>query len=114
MIIKSIGDVRLTDMPGYEKVSKGIVIGPVDGSNEIVMRYFRLESGGASSPHAHDFPHLVRIIAGNGVVADSEGVEHGLQTGDYVFIPNNEAHYFANRGRGPFDFICIVPRRGET
>ena len=34
--------------------------------------------------------------------------------GDYVFINDNEVHHLKNTGNEPFDFICIVPRRGEA
>ena len=114
MIIKNLGDVPYADLQGYEKVSKQIVIGPHDGSNEIVMRYFSLEPHGKSPHHSHDFPHLVKIEAGNGVVKDASGLERKLQKGDYVFIRDNEVHQFANTGTDPFNFICIVPRRGEA
>jgi len=114
MIIKNLGCVPVTDLRGYEGVSKQIVIGPDDGSNEIVLRYFSLGPGGTSPHHSHDFPHLVKIEAGNGVVTDERGLEHKLQKGDYVFISDNEVHHFTNTGTEPFDFICIVPRRGEA
>jgi len=68
MIIKNLGDVPFADLRGYERVSKKIVIGPDDGSNEIVLRYFSLGSTGTTPHHSHDFPHLVKIEAGNGVV----------------------------------------------
>jgi quercetin dioxygenase-like cupin family protein len=114
MIIKNLGDVPFADLRGYERVSKKIVIGPDDGSNEIVLRYFSLGPDGTTPHHSHDFPHLVKIEAGNGVVTDERGLERRLQKGDYVFINNNEVHHLTNTGTEPFDFICIVPRRGET
>ena len=114
MIIQNLEDVPFADSRGYERVSKKIVIGPDDGSNEIVLRYFSLELGGTTPHHSHDFPHLVKIEAGNGVVTDENGLEHQLQKGDYVFIRDNEVHQFTNAGTEPFDFICIVPRRGEA
>ncbi|MBN1546941.1 MAG: cupin domain-containing protein [Syntrophaceae bacterium] len=104
----------MADSRGYEGVTKKIVIGPDDGSNEIVLRHFSLGIGGTTPHHTHDFPHLVKIEAGKGVVADENGVEHPLQKGDYVFIRDNEVHHFTNTGAEPFDFICIVPRRGEA
>jgi quercetin dioxygenase-like cupin family protein len=114
MIIKNLGDVPSADLRGYERVSKKIVIGPDDGSNEIVLRYFSLGPNGTTPHHAHDFPHLVKIEAGKGVVTDERGLERQLQKGDYVFINNNEVHHFTNAGTEPFDFVCIVPRRGEA
>lgn len=114
MVIKKLNDIPFAYLQGYDHVKKQIVIGPDDGSQEIVLRYFSIESGGMSPHHTHDFPHLVRIEAGNGTVTDAAGYEHRLQMGDYVYINNNEAHHFRNTGSEPFDFICIVPRRGET
>jgi len=114
MIIKNLGDVPFADLRGYEKVSKQIVIGAHDGSNEIVLRYFSLGANGTSPRHSHGFPHLVKIEAGNGMVTDESGLEHMLQKGDYVFVSDNEVHHFANTGTEPFDFICIVPLRGEA
>lgn len=113
MIIKNLKDVPLTEMHGYEGVSKKIVIGPNDGSDEIVLRYFSLEPNGTTPYHTHDFPHLVKIETGNGIVTDESGLEHQLQKGDYVFIRDNEVHHFTNTGTEPLAFICIVPSRGE-
>jgi len=114
MIIKNLEDVPFANLRGYQSVTKKIVIGPDDGSNEIVLRYFSLQPGGKSPHHAHNFPHVVRIEAGTGVVTDDRGQQHQLQKGDYVFVNDNEVHDFANTGIDPFDFICIVPRRGEA
>ena len=114
MIIKKLQDVPFTSVEGYEQVKKQIVIGPDDGSKEIVMRYFSLEPGGASPHHSHDFPHLVKIEAGEGVAMDTNGNEHPVKQGDYVYINDNEIHQFKNGGSKPFAFICIVPERGES
>ena len=113
MNIKKLSDVPVTELQGYDNVKKQIVIGPDDGSQEIVLRYFSIGPGGTSPHHGHDFPHLVRIESGNGMVTDETGNEHQLQSGDYVYIEDNETHQFRNTGSGSFDFICIVPRRGE-
>jgi quercetin dioxygenase-like cupin family protein len=113
MIIKKLSDVPVTELQGYEHVKKRIVIGPDDGSQEIVLRYFRIEPGGTSPHHTHDFPHLVKIEEGNGAVTDTSGNEHPLEKGDYVYVDNNEVHHFKNTGTKAFDFICIVPKRGE-
>ena len=114
MIIKSLGDVPVVAMHGSESVKKQIVIGPDDGSNEIVLRYFSIGPDGTSPRHAHDFPHLVKIEAGTGVLTDETGLDHPIQKGDFVYIKDNEVHNFKNTGTEPFDFICIVPRRGEA
>jgi len=114
MVIKKLKDVPLVRLEGYENVKKQIVIGPDDGSDEIVLRYFSLAPGGTSPHHEHDFPHLVKIESGEGMVTDAAGREHGLEPGDYVYLKENETHSFRNTGAAPFDFICIVPIRGES
>ena len=114
MIIKKLDEVRIATLEGYDRITKQIVIGPDDGSNEIVLRYFSIEPGGASPHHTHNFPHLVKIETGSGIVTDSHGTEHQLREGDFVYINDNEDHQFTNTGTQPFGFVCIVPRRGEA
>jgi quercetin dioxygenase-like cupin family protein len=114
MVIKKLSDVPSTILQGYDHVKKQIVIGPDDGSQEIVLRYFSIDPDGKSPHHTHDFPHLVKIETGKGILKDSSGNEHPLQPGDYVYIDNNEDHQLINKGSETFDFICIVPRRGES
>jgi quercetin dioxygenase-like cupin family protein len=98
---------------GYTGVAKQIVLGPADGSDEIVLRYFSVAEGGATPRHTHDFPHLVGVETGRGVVVDPEGTETPVGAGDYVYVASNEMHNFRNTGPEPFEFICIVPARGE-
>lgn len=98
---------------GYAGVTKQIVLGPGDGSDEIVLRYFSVAEGGATPWHTHDFPHLVKVEAGQGVAVGADGGESPVGPGDYVFVPSNEMHNFKNTGTGLFEFVCIVPARGE-
>ena len=46
------------------------------------------------------------------MIIDAEGEAHPLQTADYIYIDENEPHQLRNIGSDPFDFVCIVPRRG--
>lgn len=114
MIIKQISDVPFADTQGYENVGKQIVIGPDDGSSEIVMRKFTLAKGGSTPHHSHDWPHLVRIEEGAGIAVDEAGNEKPVKAGDYVYVKDNDQHQFRNTGSSPFSFICIVPMRGES
>jgi quercetin dioxygenase-like cupin family protein len=112
--IKRRDDVPLAESPGYEGVAKQVVLGPADGSDEIVLRYFTVASGGATPRHEHDFPHLIKIESGNGAAVDADGVEKPVVPGDYVYVPPNEVHNFKNNGDDPFEIVCIVPVRGEA
>ncbi len=114
MVIKTLNEINPSQIPGHEGMSKRVVIGKADGSNEISLRYFCLEVGESSPHHAHDFPHLVKIEAGQGCVTDGTGNNRNLNVGDYVYVDNKEPHCFKNTGDTPFEFICIVPDRGEA
>lgn len=113
MVIKDEKEVPFKDIPGYKGVKKAFYIGPSDGSDEIVMRYFSVAPGGNTPYHSHNFPHLVKVEKGQGVAIDSEGAEHRLTAGQLVYLHDNEVHGFKNTGTEPFDFLCIVPIRGE-
>lgn len=113
MIIKTKEQVPFEDMSDYNNVSKQILIGPKDGSEEIIMRYFSVEPGGNTPYHHHPFPHLVKVENGSGVAIDKDGKEYSLAKGQYVYVNDNEIHGFKNVGNEPFEFICIVPKRGE-
>jgi len=113
MRIKKRDDVPFADTKGYAGVTKQVVLGPEDGSDELVLRYFAVAPGGATPYHSHDFPHLVKIEAGRGVAVDADGGEHPVVTGDYVYVDSNEVHNLKNTGGEPFEFVCIVPLRGE-
>jgi len=113
MILKKLSDTPQIDVPGVVNVKKQIVLGPQDGSEEIVLRYFSVGAGGMTPHHKHDFPHLVKIEAGIGIAVDSDGKEHLVQKGDYIYVNSNDMHQFRNKGTESFEFMCIVPRRGE-
>ena len=114
MIRKQLENVPFADMSGYENVKKQVILGPKDGSDEIVMRYFRVAPGGSTPYHAHDWPHLVKIEEGQGVTVDVDGNETPVEAGDFIYMPDNEKHQFRNTGETSFEFICIVPRRGAA
>ncbi len=113
-MIKRLLEVPFEETSGYTGVKKQIVIGPADGSDEIVMRYFTLEPGGSSPFHSHDWPHLVRIEQGSGVMLDAQKHPSPVSAGDYIFVESNILHCFQNTGEEALAFICIVPARGES
>lgn len=113
MMIKKLTDVPMIKMEGFDGLTKQIVIGTDDGSNEIVMRYFTLQPGTSSPHHAHEYPHLIRIEAGKGTAVDNEGKVHPVEAGDFLYVPDNSTHQITATGPGKLEFICIVPSRGE-
>ena len=96
-------------MEGAEKVTKQVLIGNDEGSNNIIMRRFRLQAGGYTPYHTHDFEHVVKIQKGNGVAVNEAGKEIPLSCGNSVFVAPNEKHQFKNTGNEVFEFLCIIP-----
>jgi quercetin dioxygenase-like cupin family protein len=113
MKIKKRREAPPVETPGYTAVTKQVILGPEDGSKEIVLRYFSVAGGGATPHHGHDYPHLVKVEAGQGVAVDADGSETPLAAGDYLYVDSNEIHHFENTGDEPFEFVCVVPGRGE-
>jgi quercetin dioxygenase-like cupin family protein len=96
-------------MDGAKDVTIKILIGPTDGSQNIIMRLFRILPGGHTPYHTHDYEHLTKSISGKGQVIDANGKKHDLAPGQNVFIEPNEKHQFANPFSDPFELICIIP-----
>ncbi|UCH62169.1 MAG: cupin domain-containing protein [Fidelibacterota bacterium] len=113
MIIRRLEDSRVVDFAGTEGITKHIVIGPDDGSNEMVLRHFDLEPGAASPYHQHGYPHLGLVLSGIGALIDADKNSHPLSAGDYIYVNDDEMHQFKNTSNEEFKFICIVPSRGE-
>ncbi|NLG67821.1 MAG: cupin domain-containing protein [Actinobacteria bacterium] len=113
MKIKRRSETPRATVPGSAGVTKQIIVGPDDGSDEIVLRYFSVSAGGSTPYHTHDFPHVVRIESGRGVAVNATQEEMPVAPGDYLYVAPDELHCFKNTGEDPFEFICIVPLRGE-
>lgn len=60
--------INLTDisMNGADKVSKTVVVGKKEGWDGYVLRVFKLEPGGFTPRHSHDWEHVNYIISGRG------------------------------------------------
>ena len=97
---------------GAQGVSKAVVIDSREGWDSHVMRVFRVGSGGCTPRHQHDWEHVIHVIAGHGRLSIGDEVVE-LDEKDFAFVPANIEHQFENPGGDDFEFICIVPERGE-
>ncbi len=113
MVVKDSAKVPYADMSNFKGITKQVLIGPEEGSYEIIMRYFSVEPGCSTPYHDHNFPHVVKVEKGVGVIVDKDGKESELFPGKVVYVNDDETHCFKNTGTESFDFICIVPERGE-
>ncbi|MFW5981271.1 MAG: cupin domain-containing protein [bacterium] len=105
--------VTEVDSEHAEKTKKRIVFSPENVWEDHVMRIFTMEKGGKTYQHAHEWPHWVFTLSGEGrVITEEENYE--LSKGNYIFIPGNLSHNLENIGDEEFEFMCIVPREGDT
>lgn len=102
----------IIDNPEVKGASMKVAIGPEEGWDDHVMRFFEIEAGGFTPKHTHDWPHINYIIEGEGTLF-LEGKENPIKAGSYAYVPANELHQFQNTGDGVLKFICIVPIKGH-
>ncbi|MGQ0627122.1 MAG: cupin domain-containing protein [Phycisphaerales bacterium] len=109
MLIRNINSVETkpVDIPGVKGVRMAIMCGREDGAPNFALRQFRVEPGGNTPRHAHDYEHEVYIIEGSGT-AMLEGAEHAIRAGDVLMVPADRLHQFTSGPEG-LRFLCLVP-----
>lgn len=103
-----IKEIEVT-MEGVNETRKKVLIGPDDGSKNIIMRYFIISPGGYTPRHNHNYEHLVKIERGRGIVVNGNGNKAEVSEGYSVFVEANEIHQFQNPFEKNFEFLCIIP-----
>lgn len=102
---------RPIEAEGVNGVTKANVIGEREGWDHHTLRVFRVEPGGFTPGHQHDWEHVNYVIKGTGTI-HLNGEVRELKEHDFAFVPPNTLHQFKNDSDSLFEFICIVPNRG--
>jgi len=97
------------EMEGAKDVRMKILLGPEDGSDNIILRRFSIRPGGHTPHHRHPYEHLVKVEKGRGMAIDEAGHELSLGEGQSAFVPADSTHQFRNPYGEPFEFLCIIP-----
>ncbi|MBS0192300.1 MAG: cupin domain-containing protein [Phycisphaerales bacterium] len=95
-------------MPGVNGAEMAIMVGREHGAPNFSLRHFRVQPGGNTPRHSHDYEHEVFIVEGGGTVL-LDGSEKTVKAGDVVFIPPNHEHQFKADGAAGLRFLCLVP-----
>jgi quercetin dioxygenase-like cupin family protein len=114
MPIRKYDDLMATavKMEGARDVYKKVPIGEAENWDGYTLRTFTIAPGGYTPKHLHDWEHVNYVIKGKGRLL-IEGEEQKIHERDFAFVPPNSEHQFSNPYDEPFEFICIVPNRGE-
>ncbi len=108
---EEIDEIKVV-MDGVKDVTKKIPIGKPEGWKNYTLRVFKIKPGGFTPHHNHDWEHVNYVISGRGQLI-IDGAVHELSEKDFAFVPPNARHQFKNPYDEDFEFICIVPNRGE-
>ena len=100
------------EMEGASGVTKRIPISKNEGWQDYTLRTFKISPGGYTPKHDHDWEHVNYVISGKGRL-NIDGKIHELKEKDFAFVPPNSTHQFENPYDRDFEFICIVPNKGE-
>lgn len=114
MPVIKYNDVELVEVnvEGANEVKYSRVITEELGWDGHCLRLFRINSGGYTPHHAHDWEHVNYIIKGTGEVTIGDKVI-SLTAKDFAFVPPNVMHQFRNNSDDVLEFICIVPKAGD-
>ncbi len=109
MLIRNINDVddAPVSMEGAEGVRMAMMVGREDGAPNFALRAFRVEPGGHSPQHQHDYEHEVFVVEGAGDVLLG-GQRRPIRPGDVVYVPADHEHQFRAGAEG-LRFLCLVP-----
>ena len=107
--IRNINDVEMSpvQMEGVSGASMAIMVGRQDGAPHFAMRSFRVDAGGHTPRHAHDYEHEVFIVDGTGEIL-LDGDYRPIRSGDTIYVPADEEHQFKAGDEG-LRFLCFVP-----
>ena len=117
MIASHEKNIKLVDLnsDAYKNVKGKVLISPACGSDVNVLRLFEVSKDGYSANHAHDYPHYVYVLDGEGTL-EMDGKKYDIEPGSCAFVPNNIQHQLVNTTNTGklLRFLCMVPVEGHV
>jgi quercetin dioxygenase-like cupin family protein len=116
-------DIESEPVDAAAGLSKGVLLGPEQGTPTLSLRRFTLAPGAEVPKHTNEIEHEQYVLAGEYVVglgseasetprADGEAVddeEHVVTAGDAIHVPAGAVHWYRNESDAEGAFICAVP-----
>ena len=105
--IRSLKSVRFGEIGAHRVLMKQLV-GKEDGAEKTALHEIRIQKGGRTSVHRHNWQHQIYVTWGRGLlVAGDKRVP--LKAGDVLVVGRGEEHGFEQRGNAPFVFLTVTP-----
>lgn len=106
MTVKRADDVRMLETPG--KNQTGVVVGPTQQAEEVLVLRQRQEPGGNNPMHFHDREEVMILLHGAAHVSVGRE-EIDLYAGDALIVPAQTLHQIANRGDSSAEWLMVAP-----
>jgi quercetin dioxygenase-like cupin family protein len=111
MAVRHASDVPLETVAAGTDAEYHVLIGPDEASN-FVMRRFVMQPGGGLPAHTNTVEHEQYVLRGHAKLGLGDEVIQ-VRAGDVVLIPAGMPHWYRAEGKGPFEFLCLVPNRPD-
>jgi quercetin dioxygenase-like cupin family protein len=111
MIHKSSAEVERKTVSQGNKTYVQVLLGGNETPN-FAMRKFTIEPGGSMPLHKNIVEHEQYVLNGEAELKIGEEKIY-VKRDDVVFIPANTEHDYVNRGKEPFEFLCLVPNKED-
>ncbi len=105
--IRSLKAVRFGEI-GATRVLMKQLVGREDGAEKTALHEIRIQKGGRTSVHRHNWQHQMLVTSGRGVFRTG-AKEVPLKAGDILVIGRGEEHGFEQRGRAPLVILTVTP-----
>ena len=105
--IRSLKSVRFGEIGAHRVLMKQLV-GREDGAEKTALHEIRIQKGGRTSVHRHNWQHQIYVTSGRGVLVIGEK-RIPLKAGDILVIARGEEHGFEQRGNSPLVFLTVTP-----
>ncbi len=99
---------------GVKDATVQVLVGPADGSENIVMRLIRVGGGGCTPLLKHSYEEVVHIRGGRGVlvVLDDKDIKNiEVRRGMNLLLPGGIQYQFRNDSSEPLEILSVIPNR---
>ena len=103
-------------VPEADGLSKAVLFEAPETPN-FAMRRFTLAPEGRVPRHTNEVEHLQYVLRGQytvGAATDTGDTTEQVTSGDAMFIPAGQPHWYENPATTAAQFLCLVPNGDNT